>query len=669
MRFTFQDCHVTRAGNDVTIANNRIERTWRITPQGLQAVSLRSIASGEEWLLAEDGAVGAMPYPGGIDPAVVTLTAQETTLTATGAPALGVTLVVPCAAGAVTHRFWIVPEMPAVTQQVTFLSGAKENLAQEGDVGQAPSGIEADPVRASSRQEADLCESWRMKPHHLSLRQIGLMDRTDGHDNLLHETVWHLSPVEKISLKGCLFTLENPLTRAGLILLKHAPLPHVRPAPCECDLFAHHREVRLLGHGAGESGEGYAWTTALYEDGAAGMTRSLQGFQQALRVYRPGLDGLAVSNTWGDRNRDGALSESFMKNEFAVAGRMGIDVCQIDDGWQRGVSSNSTVAKERGGVWEGYYASDPAFWTMHPERFPDGLAAVAAQAQAAGVRLGLWFGPDSAHDFENWEKDVETLLGLYRDHGVRWIKIDSVKSRTKLGEGRLKKLFDRVLRESGGNVVFDLDVTAEVRPGYFGLPEIGPLFVENRYTDWGRWWPHATLRNLWQLSRVIHPVRLRMEWLNALRNEDKYANDPLAPASYDPAYVLATILVASPLFWCELSKLPKATVDAVTPLLKIWKQYREELHTGAVIPIGDCPDGGSFTGFLCHNPGRRVAHVLAFREHTPQAQAELLLPCALPGNPVRLAGSGEWRGEAGRQSATVSFPDVRQFGWWRWDLT
>ena len=74
-----------------------------------------------------------------------------------------------------------------------------------------------------------------------------------------------------------------------------------------------------------------------------------------------------------------------------------------------------------------------------------------------------------------------------------------------------------MLRESKGKVVFDLDVTAEIRPGYFGVPDAGPIFVENRYTDFHRYWPHQTLRNLWKLAQYVDPLRLRMEFLNNTR--------------------------------------------------------------------------------------------------------------------------------------------------------
>src|SRR5690606_35823746 len=147
--------------------------------------------------------------------------------------------------------------------------------------------------------------------------------------------------------------------------------------------------------------------------------------------------------------------------------------------------------------------------------------------------------PDSADDFANWRKDADAILALHREHGVDYVKIDGVKAHTKRAEANLWSFFRTVLEATSGAVVFDLDVTAEIRPGYVGLMAVGPLFVENRYTDWRRYWPHATLRNLWQLSWWIDPTRLRIELLNHLRHAEQYGDDPLAPARYTPAYLFA----------------------------------------------------------------------------------------------------------------------------------
>ena len=101
--------------------------------------------------------------------------------------------------------------------------------------------------------------------------------------------------------------------------------------------------------------------------------------------------------------------------------------------------------------------------------------------------LGLWFGPDSSHDAANWERDADLLLDYHRTLGINYFKIDSLKTRSSQSLQNQAALFDKVLKGSSNRVVFDLDVTAERRPGYFGLPEIGPVFVENRYTDWHKY--------------------------------------------------------------------------------------------------------------------------------------------------------------------------------------
>ena len=86
---------------------------------------------------------------------------------------------------------------------------------------------------------------------------------------------------------------------------------------------------------------------------------------------------------------------------------------------------------------------------------------------------------------------------------------------------------------SKGAITFDLDVNGGDQAGILRACRISVrCFVENRYTDMHRYWPHQTLRNLWMLSQVVDPLRLRVELLNNARNTDKYKDDPLAPALY-----------------------------------------------------------------------------------------------------------------------------------------
>jgi alpha-galactosidase len=267
------------------------------------------------------------------------------------------------------------------------------------------------------------------------------------------------------------------------------------------------------------------------------------------------------------------------------------------------------------------------------------------------MEFGLWFGPDSANDFAHWERDAATILRLHRELGVNYFKIDGVKARTVAGEANLRRFFDRVLAESAGRVVFDLDVTAETRPGYFGLLHVGPLFVENRYVDYHRYWPHHTLRNLWKLAHYVDPARLRMEFLNHARHADLYATDPLAPAAYSPAYLFATTMFANPLGWFEVSNLPARYFEQIAPLVNVWKQHRDALFAVIIEPIGAAPDGTSWTGF--HSS---TGYALVFRELNDQPRWDTGLPAK---SAVILAGNGAAEVRVGR--LVVEIPKAQNF--------
>jgi alpha-galactosidase len=279
------------------------------------------------------------------------------------------------------------------------------------------------------------------------------------------------------------------------------------------------------------------------------------------------------------------------------------------------------------------------------------------------LRFGLWFAPDSSDDFANWPRDAAQILRLHREWGVDFIKIDGVKMHTRLGEANLQRFFALVLQESGGRVVFDQDVTAEIRPGYFGLIGAGPIFVENRYTDWHRYWPHGTLRNLWMLAAYVDPARLRMEFLNVARHRENYPNDPLAPANYAPGYLFATVMIANPLGWFEVSNLPENYRVELPDLVRTWKAHRAALHAGPILPVGVEPSGRSWTGFVSGAAGGPW-YALVFRELNDVATFRFEAPLAHAGQRATLlAGGGDVR--VGDGSFEAELPTARSFAFLR----
>jgi alpha-galactosidase len=325
-------------------------------------------------------------------------------------------------------------------------------------------------------------------------------------------------------------------------------------------------------------------------------------------------------------------------------------------------------------VWNGFWAADPDFWTVNATRFPRGLAPLVAAAEAASVRLGLWYAPDSTNDLANWEKDAAQILALWRAHGIAFFKLDAVKLHSRLAETRFHALCDRVLAESGGAIFFDFDATAENRPTYWGRPGGGELFLENRYTEEGNYHPHQTLRALWSLAYHIRPKRIRLEFLNPARNQPDYAGDPLRPAAYPPEYLFAITMPCAPLAWFEISRLPAAIAERWRPLIALWKQHRDAFQNGAVFPVGRTPNGFSWTGFISlaepAPDGSRNLYALLFRELTPDENTVIDLSGALEipreGPAQKLAGEGEASLDAGKLLARI--PAAQRFLFIRWTL-
>ena len=223
--------------------------------------------------------------------------------------------------------------------------------------------------------------------------------------------------------------------------------------------------------------------------------------------------------------------------------------------------------------------------------------------------------------------------------------------------------YDKVLRETDGRVTFDPDATAGLRPTYFGSPTVGPVFVENRYTDWQNYWPHLTLHNLWKLSHYVDPLRLRMEFLNNTRNLDKYGDDPLAPARYSPDALFATVMFSSPLGWFEASNLPEDYQKSLAQLVTVWKRERAKLFSGNILPIGGVPDGKEWTGFTSVARDGGSGYVLLFRELNQDAEwsMDLKMFSRSVKSVRKLAGQGEATVSGSR--LTVAIPEALQYLW------
>lgn len=639
----FRDCYARWDDSRLTVGNAEFERAWVAGEGGLLPVSFVLKNPDTEWLAG----TSAKPAAGTTLEATVTTGRRGVV----GSEGLRVE-VATTGADAERRVLWVFPGLAGVLAERA--GGGTETLRQEQ---RQATGIEAEPGQQPAAKKVTGGEALRLQPRHLRVIETALRDQTDHHNELVRNNEWLLAVNEgPFDIRGCVLAVENVLDGSGIAFLKLAPLPHARQDPTAVDF-----QVRPGARTVTAFFHGHPLAAVGYRGGSTGRTRAFHAIQRALRNPVPGRDGMFLSNTWGDRSRDARINEEFLLQEVEAGAALGVDVVQIDDGWQKGRSSNSADARGKG-VWNGYWAADPEFWSPDPVRFPNGLEPVVNAARRHGMKFGLWFGPDSSNDAAHWQKDADHLLDSRRRLGIDSIKIDSMKTLNTVALGRQRAMFDRMLEGSDGAIVFDLDITAEIRPGYFGLPDIGPLYLQNRYTDWGSYWPHLTLRNLWLLSHTVDPLRLRIEVLNHLRNADKYGDDPLAPARYRADTVFATAMMASPLAFFEVSNLPATAAAQMKPIVATWKNERARLHGGVILPVGSAPDGVAWTGFVSAAADGQGGYALLFRELNDSAEHTLDLP--LIANPTRatvLGGRGTARIANGQ--LTVNIPEKLDFLW------
>lgn len=642
--FAANGCRAVWTERTLEVGNGRFSRRYVATANGLKTVSFKA-ADGVEL-------VRATAKGGGAELAVTCASERPS-------PVSEPCVTVRAVAGGVESVLRVFPGAsgPLVSR-----------LRQPGDLSLdgAPADYRALYAwrRRKSEELANAIDPLAVATSHPEVTLVELFDQTDVADELSFSRTWLLSTCERPwAVAGSVLDVRDRDTDEGIVFLRLSPLPASRPEKV-CDFLIQGGFVRRVAALA----NGYPVAELAYRGGTPGRTRALHRFQRCLRQYRPGRDGVFLSNTWGDGNRDSRINEEFLMREVTAGADLGVDVIQIDDGWQKGRSSNSASVKKGGGTWGRYWDVDPDFWKPCPERFPRGLKPVVSAARERGMRFGLWFGPDSSNDFRHWEQDAACLLGYYRDLGVEYFKIDSVTIRSGVAFDRQEKMFARMLAESDGAMTFDLDCTASTRPGYFGLAEIGPLFVENRYITAGDdrlWHPERTLRNLWTLAGVIDPVRLRMEVLNPLRHPELYGNDALAPKNWPSDAPFAIAMCASPLGWFEISGLAAETVAAMKPLVAAWKRERANVHGGVTHPVGSKPDGFSWTGFVTEAADGTGGYALLFRELSGEESYTLdlrpIFGAAKAAEAEVIGGRGEARVDGSR--LTVSVRDPLDFIW------
>ncbi len=467
-------------------------------------------------------------------------------------------------------------------------------------------------------------ESFRFTTDHWKYRAVEFFDRTDVNNNLVRE-VSMVGYRDLEQMKGNILHVQDMISGNSFFILKEAPCSFVQLNYAGYDFLCDKNQCQVIGLGIypddlaqGRWLKTYGAVVGLSGTSELDFLEALRTYQKNVRIHRKDRDEMIMMNTWGDRNRDASISEENIKKEIKACKKYGITHLQIDDGWQQGLSKNS--AKKEGKLWNDWKAED---WQPSKQRFPNDFGIIVDYAKNNNVGLGLWFNPSRNSDYQNWKPDAEVVVSLFRTYGIRYFKIDGVHLPSKKAELNLTKFFDYIAEETNDSVFLNLDATAGTRGGYHFLNRYGNIFLENRYTDFVNYYPYRTLRNLWMLSSYVPPENLQIEFLNKWRNGDKYHDgDPFAPINIPFDYQFAITLMAQPLAWFEASLLPEEA-KSVIPVIKKYKEHQYKIHSGTIVPIGNEPDGKSWTGFQSISNNNNEGYLMIYREFNTQDKASI----------------------------------------------
>lgn len=612
------DCKIELKQDTLTIENSQIKRSWLWNNGNLITCKLEDKGNGLAWQLRNNQPDLSLPGEEK-EGSEACIRIEEVPASLQYTHHLRATVEYKAGNLQVRKILKIYPDCPAIACELYLKGQASQKWIKALDNPADLQNIEK-LTQNSQGGNVPVMEQLMLEGKHWQLEAVEFFDVTDRFNTLVR-------PIHALSYRDCLYRgnllfAENTEKEAGFFMLKEAPTSNVQLYYPGGDYLVSEGTFRMVGLGVDSADiktdewtKAYSYVTGTFRSSEKQKRMALRNYQMRIRPFLEDRDEMVMLNTWGDRGQDTRVNEAFCLKELELAAKLGVTHFQIDDGWQAGRSANSAYGGSFKNIWD-----NPDYWTPDPDRFPNGLAPIVKRGKELGIEVCLWFNPSIQHDYADWQKDADALIALYEKYGIRTFKIDGTFFDNKLAESRLRSLYNRVMEATGWKAVLNLDATAGRRGGYFFFNEYGNIFLENRYTDWGNYYPYWSLRNLWMLSRYVAPQSLQIEFLNKWRNKEKYAGDKFAPSTYSFDYLFAITMAAQPLAWFEASNLPDEAFPTGGVIQK-YKTVQHDFHTGYVFPVGDEPSGKSWCGF--QSVKDRKGYFLLFRESNEEESFDM----------------------------------------------
>jgi len=665
MNAVFESARAETSADRLTVSTGRVERTWRLTERGLATVSLRENGDAEDWAGEGSGFDCDWEIPGAIGPGrLLGLEAGRSNDEGFTGDHLKVTATFDYSADnlRVQYVIWAYPDAPGLRTQLRCRLIREREPAAAGEASPPESGRPGGGEAAAEGERVPVSGSPAAPQEHAAVdmaRAEGIVDSLPVRwDSRTLHAVGYYSGTQNRNTRELKILREEEIpipARTGEI--DWASLLAVRDSEKGVLLVKEsHKCVNTPGLGArtgrfawnargirntgvGWRGEDYtsdryrscwaAWTV-LYRGGEDGMALTLKRFDRRRYPIDPERDIYILANTWGSsRDMRGARIQAREDNilvEIDSQADLGIDIQQIDDGWQ-GFDFDS---------WRPIRCNelrpDDAVYPLYKSDtfpvYPDGWSRVREYAREKGVKLGLWAAVRIS---------AEDLIWNYERGDFRTFKLDYAHLGEMKDVDELMGKARRLILHSGHKVRINWDLTEKSpRVGYFFGREYGNIYLENRKPEWPAgvvYIPYLVLRDAWQLSRYVNLNKFQI----TVQNVDRVSRELSDAFQHPHDYCLAQTLMSSPIFFQETRYYDEKARKQLRPLIRIYKRHRKGMFRGYVFPIGDEPDNRSWSGFQNHDPETGKGYLTIFRQLENRSSRQRMALKFIGGRSIRIA--------------------------------
>jgi len=606
---------VSGSGDELVVTTGRLERKWRWTGKGLVTVGLRDVTDGKEWIANAPAHPCDWDLPGSMDDQsdaqLVSMTVRTDDDDGFTGQHLEVVSTVRYEQAKLEVQLviWAYPDAPGIRTQlrVKALPGfdAKAGRLLPNDKNYQSYG--STQLRPGARAE--------FLPLDFSVanarRYWGYYNdpgnRHDQSKDMLEEKVVRGFPLFQAEAVNWASGVAVEYGDCGVAVVKESPKCVNQQAHLTGGFFSSPQGLSVTGWGLAPDEivtnrfrECWATWTMVFTDGNDGLQLALKQFNRARYPVFPERDMFILANTWGPANPGGAqfTDEKFVLQEIPALADLGVDVLQIDDGWQ----------KNGGGSGASGFLP----------KYKNGWKDIKAGADKSGIRLGLWVAirnanaADLNHDldelgFISWKADFERLA-----------------SRSDY-EDRIAKIRE-VMKHAWMKTQFTLcPEYDDPRYGWYFAQEYGSIYFQNLQEGLPAHLtmvPFQVLRQHWLMAKYFPADKLQV----MLQNPQRTRRDLSDAWQHSHAYCFAMGLPFVPCFFQSAQYLDAAGRTELRDLIKVFKSCREDIFTSLTFPIGDLPDNSSWSGFQMVSQQRNGGHLLLFRElHNSQPHHEIEL--------------------------------------------